>query len=79
MYVSVQLEPIVVGASVSVAVYLNGGILPYYTGTITTNTAGVAKFTVVNTPSGTYTTVVTDVTAVGYTWDSKFPDKSYFK
>ncbi len=43
MYVSVQLEPVVVGASVSIAVYLNGGSSPYYTGTVTTDTVGVAK------------------------------------
>jgi len=79
MYVSVQLEPVVVGASVSIAVYLNGGSSPYFTGTITTDTAGVAKFTVVNAPSGTYSTVVTDVTAAGYTWDGDFPENSFVK
>jgi hypothetical protein len=31
MYVSVQLEPVVVGASVSIAIYLNGGSSPYST------------------------------------------------
>ena len=31
MYVSVQLDPAVVGASVSIAVYLNGGSSPYST------------------------------------------------
>jgi len=79
MYVSFQLEPVVVGASVSIAVYLNGGSSPYYTGAITTDTAGVAKFTVVNAPSGTYSTVVTDVTAAGYTWDTKFPEDTFDK
>jgi len=79
MYVSVQLDPVVVGASVSIAVYLNGGSSPYYTGTITTDTAGVAKFTVVNAPSGTYSTVVTDVTASGYEWDDGYPENSYSK
>ncbi len=41
MYVSVWLDPVVVGASVSIAVaILNGGSSPYYTGTITTDTSG---------------------------------------
>jgi len=31
MYVSVQLEPVVVGASVTIAIYLNGGSSPYST------------------------------------------------
>ena len=79
MYVSVQLDPVVASASVSKEVYLNGGSSPYYTGTITTDTAGVAKFTVVNAPSGTYSTEVTDVTAVGYTWDGDFPENSFSK
>ncbi len=79
IYVSVHLDPAVVGASVSIAVYLNGGSSPYYTGTITTDTAGVAKFTVVNAPSGTYTTVVTNVTATGYTWNGDFLKNSYSK
>ena len=79
MYVSVQLNPAVASASVSIEVHLNEGSSPYYTGTITTDTAGVAKFTIVNAPSGTYSTVVTDVTAVGYIWDGKFPDISYSK
>jgi hypothetical protein len=60
-------------------VYLNGGILPYYTGTITTDTAGVAEFIVVNAPTGTYSTEVTDVTAVGYTWDGGYPENSFEK
>ncbi len=42
MYVSVQLEPVVAGASVTIAIYLNGGSSPYYTGTITTDTTGAA-------------------------------------
>jgi len=77
MYVSVQLNSAVASASVSIEVYLNGGSSPYYTGTITTDTAGVAKFTVVNAPSGTYSTEVTDVTAVGYTWDEESPEDSF--
>jgi len=79
MYVSVQLEPVVAGASVSIEVYLNNGSSPYFAGTITTDTSGVAKFTVVNAPSGTYSTVVTDVTAAGYTWDTKFPEDTFDK
>ena len=77
MYVSVQLNSAVASASVSIEVYLNEGSPPYYTGTITTDTAGVAKFTVVNAPSGTYSTEVTDVTAVGYTWDEESPEDSF--
>ena len=79
MYVSVQLEPVVAGASVSIAVYLNNGSSPYFAGTVTTDTSGVAKFTVVNAPSGTYSTVVTNVTAAGYAWDGVFPENSYSK
>jgi len=79
MYVSVQLNPAVASASVSIEVYLNEGSSPYYTGTITTDTAGVAKFTIVNAPTGTYLTVVTDVTAVGYTLGGDFPEDIYSK
>jgi len=79
MYVSVQLEPVVPGATVSIEVYLNSGSSPYFAGTITTDTSGLAKFTVVNAPSGTYSTAVTDVTAAGYTWDGVFPENSYSK
>jgi len=79
MYVSVQLDPVVGGASVSIEVYLNNGSSPYFVGTITTDTSGVAKFTVVNAPSGTYSTVVTDVTAAGYTWDGDFPQQTFVK
>ncbi|MGV8106115.1 MAG: S8 family peptidase [Mesotoga sp.] len=79
MYVSVHLDPVVVGASVSIEVYLDGGSSPYFSGTITTDTAGVAKFTIVNAPNGTYSTIVTDVSAAGYTWDDAFPDNSYEK
>ncbi len=73
MYVSVHLDPVVVGASVSIEVYLDGGSSPYFSGTITTDTSGVAKFTIVNAPNGTYSTIVTDVSAAGYTWDDAFP------
>ncbi len=79
MYVSVQLNPAVASASVSIEVYLNEGSPPYYTGTITTDTAGVAKFTIVNAPNGTYSTKVTYVTAAGYTWDGFYPENSYSK
>jgi len=79
MYVAVQLEPVVAGASVSIAVYLNNGSSPYFAGTITTDISGVAKFTVVNAPSGTYSTVVTDVTAAGYTWDGVSPENIFEK
>jgi len=79
MYVSVQLEPFVVGASVSIEVYLNSGSSPYFAGTITTDTSGVTKFTVVNAPSGTYSTVVTDISAAGYTWDGGYPENSFEK
>jgi subtilisin family serine protease len=79
IYISVQLEPVVASASVTIAVYLNGGSSPYFTGTITTDTAGIAKFTVVNAPSGTYSTKITNVTAAGYIWDGVFPKNSYSK
>lgn len=79
IYISVQLEPVVASASVAIAVYLNGGSSPYYTGTITSDTAGIAKFTVVNAPSGTYSTEITNITAAGYTWDGDFPENSFNK
>jgi len=79
MYVSVQLDPVVVGAGVSIEVYLNNDSSPYFVGTITTDTSGVVKFTLVNAPSGTYSTVVTDVTASGYEWDGKYPENSFEK
>jgi len=40
---------------------------------------GVAKFTLVNAPSGTYSTVVTDISAAGYTWDGGYPENSFEK
>lgn len=77
IYISVQLEPVVASASVAIEVY--NGSSPYFTGTVTTDTIGVAKFTVVNAPSGTYSTVVTGVTASGYEWDGKYPENSFEK
>ena len=79
MYISVQLSPVVASASVSIAVYLNGGTSPYFTGTITTDTAGAAKFTLTNAPSGTYSTAVTSVSAAGYDWDGKWPENTFAK
>ena len=79
MYISVQLSPVVASASVSIAVYLNGGTSPYFTGAITTDTAGAAKFTLTNAPSGTYSTAVTSVSAAGYDWDGKWPDNTFKK
>jgi len=68
-----------VGASVSTEIYFNDCSSPYFTGTITTDTSRVAKFTVVNAPSGTYLTVIANVTAVGFAQDGVFPDNSYEK
>ncbi len=50
-----------------------------WTGSSTTGTDGTATFKVANAPSGTYTTIVTDVTAEGLTWDGITPENSFTK
>jgi VCBS repeat-containing protein len=65
----------VAGASVSATIQgpTPGG------GTATTDAAGTVSFRITNAAPGTYTTVVTSVTAEGLTWDGITPDNSYTK
>ncbi len=65
------------GASVSIALYRNGVLDA--TGTGTTNSGGLLSFIRRNAPSGTYTTVVTNVSASGLTWDGETPPNSFTK
>jgi subtilisin len=65
------------GASVSVEIFLDGSIIWSPTGT--TGSDGTATFSITNAPSGTYTTLVTDVNASGLTWDGVTPVNSYDK
>ena len=67
----------VADASVSIDVYLDGSL--YGTRTGTTGTDGTVTFKANNAPSGTYTTIVTDVTADGLTWDGITPNNGFTK
>ncbi len=67
----------VADASVSIDVFLDES--PYSSVTGTTETGGTVTFKANNAPSGTYTTEVTDVTAVGLTWNGVTPDNSFDK
>ncbi|MBU2036658.1 S8 family peptidase [Patescibacteria group bacterium] len=60
-------------ANASVSIELNRDGLLEATGTSTTGSDGVIIFGYKNAPSGTYTTLVTAVTASGLTWDGKTP------
>lgn len=55
-------------ASVSILLAL-GGSGSSWTFTGTTGSEGTVTFSLLNAPSGCYTTRVTDVTAGGLTWD----------
>jgi subtilase family serine protease len=61
--------------SVSITLDLNGS--PYVSGSGTTGSNGQVTFVLHHAPSGTYTTVVTTVTASGLTWDGITPPNSY--
>ena len=65
------------GASVSIDLKLDG--LPYASGTATTGSDGSLTFTRKGAPSGTYTTVVDNVSASGLTWDGATPQNSFVK
>jgi subtilisin family serine protease len=62
------------GASVSIDVYRNSAL--YDTAAGTSGDDGTVTFRYNNSPSGTYTTEVLDVTAAGYTWDGITPPNS---
>ena len=57
----------VAGASVSIDLFRDGSFVA--SGTGTTGTDGTVTFSLKHAASGCYTTVVTDVTAAGLTWD----------
>lgn len=65
------------GATVFLDVFVNGA---FYTSTsLTTDQNGVGSKLLRNTPSGTYTTVVTSAIAAGLTWDGVTPPNSFVK
>jgi subtilisin len=61
----------VAGAAVSIVLQHDGGSAWTFTGT--SGSDGTVAFSLTNAPSGCYTTVVTDVTAGGLTWDPNDP------
>jgi hypothetical protein len=65
------------GASLSFNLLRNGTVDSSYTGT--TGSSGTVTFTRKNVPNGTYTSVVTNVTANGLTWDSVTPTNGFTK
>lgn len=64
------------GATVSISL-TNGAST--WTATGTTSSNGSVGFTLKNSPSGTYTTTVTNVSASGLTWDGLTPTNSHTK
>jgi uncharacterized repeat protein (TIGR02543 family) len=60
------------GAAVSITLERNE--LPYATVTGSTNSSGSVTFSFNNAPSGTYSTLINDVSAMGLTWDELQPD-----
>lgn len=67
----------VAGASVSIGLNLNGSL--FTSGNGTTGTNGTVLFGLKNAPSGTYTTVINNVTAAGLTWDGVTPPNNFTK
>ena len=67
----------VANAGVSIELSRDGSL--YGTASGTTGSNGVVNLSFNNYPSGTYTTVVTDVSASGLTWDGKTPSNSHTK
>jgi subtilisin len=63
-------------ASVSIQLQ-NGG--QSWTGTASTNSSGVASFSLNNAPGGCYTTTVTALSANGATWDGATPANEFCK
>jgi len=66
----------VTGATVSISL-VNGG--NSWTATGTANSTGNVDFTLKNSPSGTYTTAITNIVASGLTWDGITPSNSFTK
>jgi len=69
----------VAGGSVSVQVLLEGTV--YFSGSDISGTDGTITFRLASAPSGYYSTIVTDVTATGLTWDGSgsIPDFGFPK
>ena len=69
----------VAGGSVSVQVLLEGTV--YFSGSDISGTDGTITFRLARAPSGYYSTIVTDVTATGLTWDGSgsIPDFGFPK
>jgi subtilisin len=65
------------GASVSIQLSRNS--TPIASATGTTGNSGTITFVYNNAPSGTYTTLVTNVIASGLTWDGSTPTNSFTK
>ena len=65
------------GASVSIQLSRNG--TPVTSATGTTSTSGTITFAYNNAPSGTYTTLVTNVIAAGLQWDGNTPTNGFNK
>lgn len=66
----------VANASVTVTLDLNGAA--YTSGSGTTGSNGQTTFQLQRAPAGTYSTVVTAVTAAGLNWDDGYPANSYY-
>lgn len=67
----------VANASVSIDLYLDGSLLG--SGTGTTVSEGTVSFKLSKAQSGCYTTIVTDVSAAGLTWEGSTPENQYCK
>jgi hypothetical protein len=65
------------GASVSIDLLRDGGLDVQASGT--TGADGTVTFQRNKAPAGTYTTVVTDVTAAGFAWDGATPPNEFLK
>ena len=74
--ITVVLNPMITGASVSIDVYLGDSL--YASGTGTT-TDGKVTFKLNAAPPGTYRTDVTNVSASGLTWEGSAPTNEFTK
>jgi len=72
-----DLVGLVAGASVSINLLLDGSFDT--SGTGTTGTDGTVTFKVANSPSGIYTTYVTNVAAAELIWDGETPPNEFSK
>lgn len=75
--ITCTLDSPVEGAVVSIDLFRDGSLEQSYSGA--TDSQGVVSFLYRKAPSGTYVSVVTDMTAAGYTWDSATPPNSFDK